>query len=105
MIRFKDGVRTSLGVHEKIFSALAIADSFAVNGHLKDGSEGIVVTSLMDGTHSPASLHYKGRAADIRIWNLEDPKEFVIQFALLLGFSEYDVILEGNHIHVEFQPK
>lgn len=65
-----------------------------------------VITSLTDGTHSPNSLHYAGRAVDIRTKNIP---ESVGAYTIVKEIQDrlnkhYDVILENTHIHIEFQP-
>jgi len=65
------------------------------------------ITSANDGTHMKGSLHYKNRAFDVRILNLtnaDTATSWVEDMKLVLGI-EYDVVLEHNHIHVEFDPK
>ncbi len=74
---------------------------------LTDGA--VWVTSANDSTHSTGSLHYKNRAYDIRIKNIagdETPEAqaWVERIKLALG-RDYDVILERDHLHVEFDPK
>lgn len=62
----------------------------------------LVVTSVSDGKHSAGSLHYVGLACDLRL-----PPEsaiFVEELREALG-AEYDVVIEGDHVHVEYQPK
>lgn len=64
--------------------------------------EDLVVTSIRDGNHSPGSLHYNGNAFDIRYSTA--PIFKISELRRLLG-SDFDVIPEKNHIHVEFDPK
>jgi len=70
-----------------------------------------VITSVTDGTHSANSLHYSGRAFDMR--TKPAPGDLVVRYRdrlrATLG-SEFDVVLEGQgtpneHIHVEWDPK
>lgn len=65
-----------------------------------------VVTSITDGTHSRASLHYQGAAFDVRTHTV--PPDLLGQVADAcrgaLGI-DYDVVLEPTHMHVEYQPK
>ena len=70
------------------------------------GISEVVVTSVVDGVHSQGSLHYVGYAADLRIWAIEDNEldEFARGLSEELGV-EFDVVLETDHIHMEFQPK
>ena len=66
----------------------------------------IVITSGFDGKHSRKSLHYVGDAFDIRtfIYTAPELNELIPALKLVLG-GDYDVVLEGNHIHLEYQPK
>ncbi len=66
----------------------------------------LVITSVIDGKHSPGSLHYAGSAVDLRINNLPSGQAEKIrdQIAERLG-KDFDAVLESNHIHLEFQPK
>ena len=75
--------------------------------------------SESDARHSKTSLHYAipCQAADLRTWSVglvPSPsvqfsriKEVAIRWAEEEGIPEdwIDVILESDHIHVEFQPK
>ena len=69
------------------------------------------ITSANDGQHMQGSLHYKNRAYDIRTKNIVGIIEFPLaarswaeRIQVALG-DDYDVVLEKDHIHVEFQPK
>jgi len=64
----------------------------------------MTITSGNDGIHMPKSLHYKNRAIDIRTKDMYLPNTVKIKLQLKLG-KDYDVILEKNHIHIEYQPK
>ena len=57
------------------------------------------VTSIREGTHSPGSLHYLGRAFDFEGQGV--PKE---EIKKALG-KDWDVVIEPNHYHVELDPK
>ena len=64
----------------------------------------VEITSIVDGQHSAIhSAHYQGLAFDMRIWYLPDVMDYVGLLQQKLG-SDYQVIFETNHIHVEFQP-
>lgn len=73
------------------------------------GRYGIVptITSAVDGNHMATSKHYSGDALDWRIWE-SDSKHvteiIVIEMKYYLG-GDYDVVLESDHIHVEYDPK
>jgi hypothetical protein len=65
----------------------------------------LVITSIRDGQHMTGSLHYSGNAADFRRWDLDrigKTSAAVAQLRSQLG-SAYDVILESDHIHVEYE--
>jgi hypothetical protein len=64
------------------------------------------ITSCSDGKHGPNSLHYSGKALDIRTRNVMplDLPGIVKDIKESLG-EQFDVVLEGDHIHVEFDPK
>lgn len=66
-----------------------------------------VLTEGTGGKHGTASLHYVGLAIDLRTRDFATDviaKEVAEKIQELLG-SQYDVIFEGNHIHIEYQPK
>lgn len=66
----------------------------------------MVITSVNDSKHGYGSLHYSGSATDLRTRNV--PNEILSDLCDALKASlgvEFDVILESNHIHVEYQPK
>ena len=66
----------------------------------------VVVTSGIDGTHSTKSLHYKGRALDFRTNHLTDSERVEITDRLKADLGDdYDVVFEGDHLHVEYDPK
>ena len=77
-----------------------------VEGAYKDAGHVCTITSLSDGKHSPSSRHYVGCAADFRTMDI--PKEKLPPLretiANRLG-PRYDVVLEPDHLHVEWDPK
>lgn len=68
----------------------------------------LVITSGNDGRHSVNSKHYVGNALDFRTNNLGDPglegPLIANELNAALG-RDYDVLFEGDHIHVEYDPK
>lgn len=60
----------------------------------------LYITSLCEANHSHGSLHYDGRAFDIK----GDSSVTLPEIKLALG-QGWDVIDELNHIHCEFDPK
>lgn len=101
MIRIKPGV-TVRGVRPEMVLAITIA-GFVFADYAID----LVLTSVTDGAHSLASLHYAGAAADCRTYHI--PNETMVD-AILTTLAEclgedYDVVRERDHFHIEFQPK
>jgi hypothetical protein len=101
-MKVKPGVRPD-GVRPETLYAIMVADSL----FRARGGE-CTVTSLCEGKHSQNSLHYVGRAVDLRIRDVAS-KDTVIP-AIVRDLKEalgaaYDVILEPTHIHIEFDPK
>lgn len=79
----------------------ALADIVEAYENLK---QTCTVTAGGDGKHMEGSLHGMGNALDFRRWNLQDPQGFIVTLRRKLG-KDYDVILETDHIHVEYDPK
>ena len=67
-----------------------------------EDSEEMVVTSTYEGSHSEGSLHYANLAIDIRRKDLTAKAYNKIKH--WLG-EDYDVVLEADHIHIEYDPK
>jgi len=66
--------------------------------------EEAVLTSTYDGNHSPSSLHYANDAVDFRL----PERNIVVVFTAIRGklsVNKYDVVLESDHIHIEYDPK
>ena len=92
-----DSVRVQ-GIRPELVVALMITSQV----HIEHGRE-FVITSITDGKHSTTSLHYCGCAFDCRVYGLYD-KDVRDEIKARLN-NDYDVILEDNHIHIEFQPR
>lgn len=70
------------------------------------------ITSTTDGTHMAGSKHYNGEAIDVGIRSSSTFQFFskAIQIALVAAIkavlgADYDVVLESDHIHIEYDPK
>jgi len=64
--------------------------------------EEMVITSTYEGSHSEGSLHYANLAVNIRRKAEDETVYWKIKKYL---FDDYDVILEADHIHIEYNPK
>lgn len=71
-----------------------------------------IVTSANDSTHGAQSLHYKGKALDLRMKHIRDD---LAKLAIVKKVKEslgpqFDVVyesagLDNEHLHIEFDPK
>lgn len=96
----KSGVKIQ-GISTELLFALNVAGRvYESYGHE------VTITSLLDGKHSKTSLHYSGNAADLRTRDLGTTSASDVRNSIKerLGI-DYDVILETDHIHVEYQPR
>jgi hypothetical protein len=95
-MRLKIGV-TVTGVRPEMVLALRVIETV-----YEDLGAELTVTSITDGKHMDGSRHYEGRAADLRSFNVPASKlDFLIaRMKEALG-PEFDVVKEGDHVHVE----
>lgn len=89
------------GISPQLVLGLVICDRV----YTEYGQE-LVITSLNDGHHMEGSLHYKGDAADLRTRYFSGAAKDKVSETLRerLGI-DFDVILETDHIHIEYDPK
>lgn len=95
-----DLIRENVAAKPELMHALMVADQL----HQRYYGREAEFTWLLGGTHKVGSLHYVGLAADLRTWYMRNPLQFSKDLGALLG-DRYDVVLEKDHIHLEFQPK
>ena len=97
----KQGVELA-GLSPQICMAAFIVHLLAL-GHSNDGK--VVITSGSDSHHSSKSKHYRGDALDFRTRNLEGNLEALREeISTALG-RDFDVLLERDHLHVEYDPR
>ncbi len=67
------------------------------------------VTSANDSEHMVGSLHFENRAFDIRTKNIIGDEQYEARLwaeRMQVGLGgNYEVLLERDHIHVEWDPK
>lgn len=103
MIRVKEGVRLAALTPPMIDAVQKAAEVYERLGYKE-----MWVTSTDDGTHSYASLHYVGNAVDLGTTaHGVQPSgvPFLVSGIVNALGRGYDVVGEGDHIHVEYQPK
>lgn len=66
---------------------------------------GFVLTSGREGKHIPGSLHAKGKAFDFRSREIHEGEreDLFTEIREALG-PEFDVVVEKDHVHVEWDP-
>jgi len=86
--RFERNTRRSLNKVAFIFS---------------EARELFIITSTYEGNHGEGSLHYANQAYDVRL--PDDSKlRILAKIKEKLG-SDFDVVLERTHYHIEYDPK
>lgn len=101
MLDLKPGVRAA-GLKPEALLGILIT-----HGVFQYAGLGLTITSITDGTHKRNSKHYSGMAFDIRTKDLPPhwtPQSIASLLVPHLG-ADYDVVIEVDHIHVEFDPK
>lgn len=85
---------------------LSIAYTIACHMYWERCQVRCVITSASDGKHGPNSLHYKGRALDLRTNNVPRHALSALHADLKSALGpQFDVVLETDHIHLEYDPK
>ncbi len=84
---------------------ILIAAMVANDVYRQHGKE-LVITSVNDSKHSEHSLHYSGNAIDIRTryFDYQEKLDVYKEISKRL-VSDFDVVLEKDHIHIEYDPK
>lgn len=100
MLQFKTSV-TVFGLCQEILWALDRTEQvYGIYGN------DCTVTSGRGDSHSRESFHYAGRAVDIRTRDIDSDTLTAIVSVLKRKLGKnFDVILESNHLHVEYQPR
>jgi hypothetical protein len=100
-IKSGTGAARVLGLRPEIVIAVMVA-----NDVFQEAGFDCVITAGIDGSHSRGSIHYKGLAVDLRARQVPpvDQSKILAKLQERLG-GDYDVILEADHYHVEFDPK
>lgn len=101
MVEFKQGVSVN-GIKQQTIALIALLNTYFVFYIGKP----FVVTSCTDGKHKKGSKHYDGLAIDIRTrhLNVTEINNLVLWFKSRHD-KQFDMVVEKDHIHVEYDPK
>ena len=103
MIQFKAGVDIK-GIGQEITLGVIVLDAvFSAHGAKT------FITACRDGKHMEKSKHYIGDALDIRLasrWVTTANIDLTVlnEARTALG-EQFDLVLESDHFHLEFDPK
>lgn len=104
-------LKTAVKIHDQTCPQLIIALMIASDVWQRAGYE-MTVTACKDGVHKPSSLHYVGKAADIRTKDLPDhtTKVGLISRVKQRLTADFDLVFEyegeaNEHLHIEYDPK
>ena len=96
-MQLKNDVLVS-GVQPEILLCLMIIEPL-----FEDHGVNMVITSCRDGEHSQNSKHKLGCAVDIRSRELDDADKVSLAQSIRAALtSEYFVLLEDDHFHIQF---
>jgi hypothetical protein len=100
MLFLKAGVRITGMRPEILLAAVAAERVYEEAGH------DLTITACLDGKHTAGSLHYAGAAIDVRTRDFAPAavQKILARIKDCVG-ADFDVLLEADHIHIEFQPK
>ncbi len=96
-----DGAARIHGLRPEMILGVLIAE-----GVFRDNGHDLCITAGIDGKHMDGSLHYAGCAVDLRTRDIPGVEVEIIRKMMQdrLGV-DFDVVIEGDHLHFEFQPK
>lgn len=99
-MRLKENVRV-----QGITNELLVASMIAQVVYAEHGIE-FVWTSCVDGKHSNTSLHYSGCGLDLRTRDMTKDVAMLVADKIRDRLTiDYDVLLEKDHLHIEYQPR
>ncbi len=65
----------------------------------------VITSGSESDKHAPNSLHYKNNAVDLRTYDLTQAQIAAVASNLSTSLgNNYDVVIENNHIHMEYDP-
>lgn len=99
----KDNTVSIKGIKPELLLGLIIVDQVMQS----QGQQAVVTSGSEETTkHGTTSLHYNGYAIDLRSRFFTHPNQIIKLCMKALGNNpDYEMIFEGNHFHLEYQPK
>jgi hypothetical protein len=98
-MKLKNNVRLT-DLKPQLILAMIITDQI----YAKHGQE-LVLTSVDDSVHGPGSLHPSGNAFDARTsYFTAEERKLVFQELKEALDVNYDLVDEGDHFHIEYDP-
>lgn len=101
-LKFDQQITSIRGVQPETLIAMQIASDVISE---QEGKDTIITSVRRFGDAIGAGYHGTGHAFDMRSKHLSNPKKVVDALKARLGFLGYDIVLEEDHIHVEFDVK
>ena len=118
-MRVKDGSVNIADLEQVVKDALSVIEKARASALKVLSSGEMVITSGKDGKHGKDSLHYKGRAVDLRTRDFTDMWAQYLRNALS---KDWDIVIEPGatmkcpkcsqiipvpapHLHAEYDPK
>lgn len=99
MPKFKFGVdHTNMDYH--LTSEYANIDAV----HQEIVGREAIITSARDGRHMSKSLHFLGKAIDLRTRDMSGKEKKVVEALKKKLGNNFDIVLESDHIHLEYDP-
>ena len=97
-VNFKNGVKLA-GLQPEMLEAIDICAEVFSKNNLP-----LTLTSAREGNHGRHSHHYKGLAIDLRVWDIADSVNIYQRYLQEALGPDYQVIVEPDHLHVEYDP-
>lgn len=99
-MKLKSNVRLK-DLQPQILLAVIIAND-VYDRHDKE----LVITSVNDSRHGKNSIHYIGNAIDLRTRYFSLDEKIAVYKEIKQQLTvDFDVVLEKDHIHIEYDPK
>lgn len=102
MIQLKPGV-SLIGMQPQMALVMLVVQDVFTASHYA-----VTITCGSEGKHGKSSKHFIGYALDIRTLRigieLDEAKMLAGEIGRCLG-SEFDVVTEEDHLHIEYDPK